>query len=295
MNSLVCPLWLICAVTVAGCGSVNDEFEPALSPSTEAAPQATEQAIAVTSPADQPPIALPDVGVGFDYQLGGSYEPASDVRVVGRDRTGPPSPDRYSICYVNGFQTQPDARSFWLDQHPDLLVRDQAGRPVIDPGWPDELILDASTGAKRQALADIVGAWIDGCATDGFDAVEIDNLDTFARFPEQLRADDAIDLAGRYADRAHAAGLAIAQKNTAELLDRIDRIGFDFAVVEECNRYDECEAFADAYDDRVFVIEYDQASFERGCRDHPELALVLRDLQLSKPGDPGYVRATCDP
>ena len=49
---------------------------------------------------------------------------------------------------------------------PGVQLFDQDGRP-----------LDTRTDAKRRQLARIVGRWIDGCAADGFDAVEFDNLD----------------------------------------------------------------------------------------------------------------------
>ena len=94
-------------------------------------------------------------------------------------------------------------------------------------------------------------------------------------------------------ERAHAAGLAIGQKNSAELLGRRDETGFDFAVSEQCNEFDECGAFADAYDGSVLVVEYDDAAFAEGCDRFPELSIVLRDLLLVSPGDAGYVRRSC--
>lgn len=49
----------------------------------------------------------------FDYQIGGSYTPASDVRVVTRDRTAAPVAGLYNICYINAFQTQAVDKKFW--------------------------------------------------------------------------------------------------------------------------------------------------------------------------------------
>ena len=60
---------------------------------------------------------------------------------VSRDREGSPAPGLYNICYVNGFQAQPSEESFWLDDHPELVLRDAAGDPVIDADW-DEMLLD---------------------------------------------------------------------------------------------------------------------------------------------------------
>src|SRR3546814_6194319 len=56
---------------------------------------------------------LPPDGAAFDYQLGGAYPPPDGVEIVVRDRTAGPLEDAYSICYVNGFQTQPGEQDLW--------------------------------------------------------------------------------------------------------------------------------------------------------------------------------------
>jgi endo-alpha-1,4-polygalactosaminidase (GH114 family) len=240
-----------------------------------------------------PSAALPPANGMLDYQLGGAYPPAGDVEIVSRDRTASPDPARYNICYVNGFQTQPGEDAMWLTDHPELLLRDSSGAPVIDPEWPDEFILDVSTTQKRADIAAIVGAWIDGCASAGFQAVEIDNLDTYTRFPDSLSEDAAVAMARTFADRAHDAGLAIGQKNAAELIDRRAATTFDFAVVEQCNEFTECDEFVAGYGDQVYVIEYMREPFEAGCEQFPQLSIVLRDVEVAVPGSPTYVRDAC--
>lgn len=237
--------------------------------------------------------AMPTANGDLDYQLGGAYEPAADVSIVSRDRTAEPDPSRYNICYVNGFQTQPGEVDLWGGANADLVLRDAASAPTIDPEWPDEFILDVSTEAKRARLLGIVGDWIDGCATSGFQAVEIDNLDTFSRFPERLTEDAAVAFARSLTDRAHAVGLAIGQKNSTDLVARRTDTGFDFAVVEQCNQFAECEEFTAGYGDQVYVIEYEREAFDVGCADHPQLSIVLRDVAVSAPGSPTYVRDSC--
>ena len=91
-------------------------------------------------------VALPPAAGVADYQLGGTYPPASTVQIVTRDRTERPAPGRYNICYVNAFQTQPGELTFWKSKHPSLLLRD-GGAPLIDENWPDEVILDIRTAA----------------------------------------------------------------------------------------------------------------------------------------------------
>ncbi|AKF04234.1 endo alpha-1,4 polygalactosaminidase [Sandaracinus amylolyticus] len=240
--------------------------------------------------ADEP--RLPPANAGFDYQLGGAYAPPSGVQIVSRDRTEALAEGLYNLCYVNGFQAQPDASEWWLAEHPDLVLRDASGDPVIDRDW-DEMLLDTRTPEKRAALAEIVGGWIEQCADDGFDAIEIDNLDSYARSEGLLTQDQAVAFMRLLSDVAHGRGLAIAQKNSTELLARRDEMGTDFAVAEECNRYDECGDYVDAYGDGVLVIEYREADFTAGCADFPDLSIVLRDLDLVPLGEAGYVRDDC--
>ncbi|MFF2847264.1 endo alpha-1,4 polygalactosaminidase [Streptomyces sp. NPDC058001] len=240
-------------------------------------------------------VRKPVPGAAFDYQLGGPYTPPDQVRAVSRDRTADPVPGLYNICYVNAFQAQPgDAVTWWQDHHPDLLLlRADDGHLVIDEDWTEPL-LDISTPARRDALMDIVGPWIDGCADAGYDAVEPDNLDSYERSDDLLDVADAVAFATLLADRAHEQGLAIAQKNTTDLLPHRARVGFDFAVVEECARYDECGDFADAYRGRVFDIEYVKADFATACRTWGEdLSITLRDLDVEPAGTKGHVYRRC--
>ena len=82
-------------------------------------------------------IVLPPQGGQFDYQLGGAYAPPAGVTIVGRDRNDPPAPGVYSICYINGFQTQPDEADFWLS-YPDAILRDKNGTKA--PYWYRSLV-----------------------------------------------------------------------------------------------------------------------------------------------------------
>lgn len=237
-------------------------------------------------------LRLPPVNEPVDYQLGGAYPPPAGVRIVSRDRNAAPAAGRYNICYVNGFQIQPDEETFWLGQHPDLILRDGAGQPVIDPDW-NEMLLDVGTPAKRTAIAAIVGGWIDGCKQAGFDAIEIDNLDSFTRSGGRLREDDAVAAMRLFADAAHGLGLPAAQKNAAELVGRRAELGTDFVVAEECDRFAECATYTAAYGAHVIVIEYRRQDFDAGCAAFPGLSIVLRDRNLVAPGQPGYVFDGC--
>lgn len=256
---------------------------------------------ACSSPVPQPVTVgiapLPATG-WVDYQLGGAWSPPAEVAVVVRDRTDPPLEGAYSICYINGFQTQPGEAQFWLDEHSGLLVRDESGEPQFDENWPDEMALDTSTEDTRTALASIIGEWITGCRDEGYQAVEFDNLDSYSRF-DGLTIDDNVALATVLVASAHSLGLAAGQKNSAELGTRgRDEIGFDFVVSEECFVYDECAGYAEIYGDQFIDIEYqrDEPSELDALCEHESLPRlhVVRDPLLVVGSDPDIVFWNCD-
>jgi hypothetical protein len=237
-------------------------------------------------------VKLPPANAKFDYQIGGAYPPPSGVTVVSRDRGDAPAAGLYNICYVNGFQIQTGEANSWLTGHPDLILRDAGGQPVIDPNW-DEMLMDTSTAPKREALLQIVGPWIDGCASRGFDAVEFDNLDSYSRSKGLLVQDNNVAFMGALSARAHAAGLAAGQKNASELVPRAASLGTDFAVTEECQHYNECDVYRQAYGTRVFDIEYERRYFDSACSAEPDLSVVLRDLDVTPSGSATYVFDAC--
>lgn len=219
-------------------------------------------------------------GTDVDYQLGGAVDPPDNVGIVVRDRAEQPVGGRYNVCYVNGFQTQPDEGKFWRG-HKNLILR-QKGRPVVDEVWGEKL-LDTRTPKKRAKLGKIVGRWIEGCAADGFDAVEFDNLDTFSRSRKLIKRKDNRRFARILVDAAHDHGLSAGQKNWAEWNGT--RVGFDFAISEECGAYNECGSYVDNYDDQVLMIEYVKRDFEKTCAAYgDEVAVVLRDIDLTPKG-----------
>jgi len=256
---------------------------PSPSPSASARPSRTPAGAVAGPPPNAP----------FDYQLGGAYPPPAGVRVVSRDRGDRPAAGLYSICYVNAYQAQPQELDWWRANHDDLLLRDAAGRYVVDRDW-NETLLDVSTDARRAALAGIVGGWIDGCAAAGFRAVEPDNLDSWTRSGGRLTQAHALAFARLLTARAHARHLAIAQKNTAELGRSGRDAGFDFAVAEECARYGECAAYTAVYGTSVLVVEYRRRDFDTACATvGPSLSVVLRDRDVSVPGTRGYLYDSC--
>ncbi len=231
-------------------------------------------------------------GAVADYQLGGAYDPTEGVTVVARDSTEQPAEGLYSICYVNGFQTQPG------DDWPDDLLVQVDGEPLVDPNWPDERVIDISSDQSRADAAARLVPVLERCASAGFDAVEFDNLDSYTRSEGQLTLEHAVTFATLLVKQAHELGLAAGQKNTSELGARgRDEIGFDFAVVEECAVFDECADYTDVYGDAVIAIEYTDAlprPFAEVCADPATPATtILRDRMLTPRGHPDHVYGHC--
>ena len=239
-------------------------------------------------------VPLPPTAGIADYQLGGSYAAASDVTIVTRDRQEKSDPRRYSICYVNAFQSQPGTIGWWRKHHPSLLLEDAKGRLVSDPGWPGEVILDLRGASRRAELVRVVDGWFARCATDGYEAVEPDNLDSWTRSRGLLNRTQATAMARAMVTSAHRHGLAIAQKNTPELGTTVP---FDFAVAEECEVYRECGAYTSGHGRRVIEIEYTdngRTAFARACAARKgRISVLLRDRDVVPRGTRGYVSRTC--
>ncbi|MFJ8107207.1 endo alpha-1,4 polygalactosaminidase [Streptomyces sp. NPDC096132] len=267
--------------TAAGSVSASASASEGVSAPASASASASAVAAAVT---------LPPKHVRWDYQIGGAYALPSGVRVVSRSHEDEPAPGVYNICNFNAFQAQENAEGDWDS---DLLLRDAGGNVVYDQDW-NEAVLDIRTDAKRRRIASEVDTWIDQCATKGYKAVEPDNYDTFTRFPDYLTADQAMAYMKLLVAHAHAKGLAVAQKNTLELVSRRAAVGLDFAVVEECGQWDECGEFADAFDDNVLVVEYTANGLSHACSGWSStLSIVRRDQDVVPKGTSGYVRETC--
>ena len=239
-------------------------------------------------------IRMPPLGAAPDYQLGEAYQPDAAVGILVRDRSAEPDPERYSICYLNAFQTQPGEREEW----PSDLLLDRDDTWVTDPAWPDEVLLDTSSAAQRDRISGVVSDWIGECAASGFDAVEFDNLDSFTRSHGALTFDDNLALARQLVASAHEHGLAAVQKNTAEHNAELRAdAGYDFVIAEECAAYAECAVYAETYGEYVIDIEYtDNAArpFTAACSDPASpSSMVLRDRGLLAPAQPGHVFALC--
>ncbi|MDT8915971.1 endo alpha-1,4 polygalactosaminidase [Amycolatopsis sp. PS_44_ISF1] len=235
-----------------------------------------------------PAVTLPPAGAGFDYQIGGPYEPPAGVEIVSRDHGVAPAPGLYNICYVNAFQSQPRTEAGWGD----LLLRDDHGEVVHDPEWEEEALLDIRKDT-RQRVAERVEVWIDECAAKGYQAVEPDNFDSFSRSQDLISEDDAQQYIRLLSAHAHAKGLAIAQKNTSEFSGHRTGNGLDFAIAEECGQQKNCDEFTAGFGRQVIVLEYTAKGLANACDRWSELSIVRRDKLVAPKGSSAYLRQTC--
>lgn len=125
-------------------------------------------------------------------------------------------------------------------------------------GWEGERWVDIRASAVRAIMA----ARMDVAARKGCDGVEPDNVDGYTNdtgFP--LTAADQLAFNIALAQMAHDRHLAIALKNDVEQVAALAPY-FDFAINEQCNRYNECDAYRAFTDANKAVLnaEYDASS-----------------------------------
>jgi len=178
------------------------------------------------------------------------------------------------------------------------VLRDENGEPQVDENWPDEMALNTSTPESRAALALILGEWIEGCRTSGYQAVEFDNLDSYSRF-DGLTLDHKRDFrvpVGGTSARPRPRGRPKEHGRARQPRSRRDRLRL-------CHQrrvllYDECSAYSDVYGDQFLDIEYqtDDPHALDGLCDDPDIPVltIVRDRALSPAGDPDSVFWSCD-
>jgi hypothetical protein len=179
----------------------------------------------------------PVPGTTWQWQLTGTVDTSVDAEVFDIDLFDTPAgtvaelqgAGRRVICYFSAgsFEAwRPDA---------DLFTTSVIGNRM--EGWPEDW-LDIR---RIDDLAPIMRARLDLAAEKGCDAVEPDNVDAYLSdtgFP--LTAADQVRYLRFLSEEARARGLAIGLKNALELIPELLN-DVDFAVNEECYRWDECD------------------------------------------------------
>lgn len=128
------------------------------------------------------------------------------------------------------------------------------------PGWQGERIVDTRSQNVRQIILDRIQEMKDiGC-----DGIEPDNTDSYTNTSSALNTTTALDYLQFLTDTAHSKGLAVSLKNNAELVNsklpngKTVHQAHDFAIVEECYKWGECDAYSNfiANNKAVFIVEY---------------------------------------
>jgi hypothetical protein len=154
---------------------------------------------------------------------------------------------RRVVCYI-------DAGS-WESWRPDAARYPAQVKGKKMDGWPGERWLDIR---RIDLIGPIIEDRVAMCAAKGFDGVEFDNVDGYSnKTGFALKKRDQLAFDRWLADTAHAHGLAVGLKNTPSLAPQLEP-SFDFAIVEQCVQYDECDAFSPFVnaDKPVLDIEY---------------------------------------
>jgi hypothetical protein len=124
-------------------------------------------------------------------------------------------------------------------------------------GWPGENWLDVRNATVRSIMAQRM----DLAKSKGCDGLEPDNVDGYSNksgFP--LTAQDQINFNSFLADQAHARGMIVALKNSTDLVSALVS-KFDFAVVEECWKYNECSAYSPFVSQNKAVLNAEYTAF----------------------------------
>jgi len=199
----------------------------------------------------------PTKGLTWQWQLDGKpIDLSVDAEVFDVDLWATPESTidelhdqgRKVICYLSAGSWEPYRPD--ADRFPAEVLG-----PAVD-GWPDERWLDIR---RLDLLEPLMAARLDLCRDKGFDGVEPDWMDNHTQDTGfDITADDQLRYNRRLAEMAHERGLAIGLKNDLGQVAELAEL-FDFAVVEQCAEFDECEMllpFLDR-DKPVFHAEYD--------------------------------------
>lgn len=254
-----------------------------------------------------PPIRRPPNGVvRWDWQIGASSAaavvPPTGAQLMDFDLfTATPekvaelkAAGIYTVCYINAGSWQPGLPD--SGQYPDSL------KIQPDPDWPGEYFLDITDVFKSNStLAPILRARLALCRAKGFDAVEPDNLQNDENVSGgRITQQQQLDFNGWIADEAHAAGLAVFQKNGPDKILLRDRTGqmmvekFDGILNEECQQFDECAPLAE-YVRRgklALNVEY-QVAVDCTISNRYTINSIRKDLSLVGKTDPGYRLEAC--
>jgi len=150
------------------------------------------------------------------------------------------------VCYFSA--------GSWEKWRPDAGKFPASAKGKTLEGWEEERWLDIRNPAVRKIML----SRMDLAVEKGCDGIEPDNVDGFSnRTGFGLSASDQLDYNRFLAEEAHRRGLGIVLKNDMVQAEELQP-WFDFALVEQCYEYRECDmaaSFLKAHK-AVFDVEY---------------------------------------
>jgi hypothetical protein len=199
----------------------------------------------------------PQPGTSWQWQLTGTIDTSVNVSMYDIDLFDAPqstidklhSAGRVVICYFSA--------GSWEDWRPDA-GQFPAAALGSNNGWPGEKWLDIRNSTVRSIML----ARMDLAVSKHCNGVEPDNVDGFTNktgFP--LTATDQFNYNTFIAAGAHTRKLSVGLKNDVDQVSQL--VGyFDWALNEECFRYNECDTLAPfiANKKAVFQVEYGSSS-----------------------------------
>jgi hypothetical protein len=153
------------------------------------------------------------------------------------------------ICYIEVGAAE--------DYRPDYSSFPASALGSVVEDYPSERYLDI----RSPVVVNIIKSRVAMCAKKGFDAIEPDIDDSYAKntgFP--IARDDDVRFNATLADYAHSLGLSYGLKNGDDPTYASGMVSIvDFELDEQCFEYGTCGAFFPAFRDAhkaVFEVEY---------------------------------------
>ncbi|MEP7054010.1 MAG: endo alpha-1,4 polygalactosaminidase [Actinomycetota bacterium] len=181
---------------------------------------------------------------------------------------------RVVVCYLDS--------GAWESYRPDahLFPKSVIG---LGTGWSGEKWLDIRPQSWRR-FAPLIWARMDLARAIGCDAVEPDQNNPVGNRPGfPITYSQERVWYHEVAKQAHARSLSVGMKNGVEIMDATMARSFDWALLEECFTYDECDLARPFVAARkaVFVAEY-HGDIKRLCARAraQSLSLIRKRLEL---------------
>jgi hypothetical protein len=194
-----------------------------------------------------------------------------------------------TICYFSA-GTDED----WRPDHNQFKAGDTYGQL---PGWEGELIVDTRSANVRSIMYNRIQTM----SNMGCDGIEPDNIDAYTNSNSiPLNETTTLDYMQFLVSTAHNFNMSIALKNGGDLVNKKLPGGqtvvqaFDFAVVEQCYEYSECDSYRPfvTANKAVFIVEYKGSASSwassASCKDanSKNYDAYLMNLNLNGPRTP---------